>query len=140
MSAADRPAKPLPDVTDPWYGPYWEGTRAGQLRFQHCDDCGYIRWPPGPLCPECLSGRAGWRPVRPTGRIYSFGVYEHCYNEAFRADLPYNVALVCLDDGPRLMTNIVGIANDEIGIDMPVTAVFEPVTDQVTLVKFRPQA
>jgi uncharacterized OB-fold protein len=97
-----------------------------------------VRWPPGPLCPECLSERATWQPVTPTGRIYSFAIYEHCYHEAFRPDIPYNVAMVELDDGPRLMTNLVGIRNEDIAIGAPVVAVFEPVTDEVTLVKFRP--
>jgi uncharacterized OB-fold protein len=130
--------KPLPDVHDPLYEPYWHGTKDEQLVLQVCDACGYVRWPPSPLCPECLADGGTWRPLPLEGTVYSVAVYEHCYHEAFRDDLPYNIAMVELDAGPRVMTNIVGIDNEDITIGMRVVAAFTPVTDEVTLLKFRP--
>jgi uncharacterized OB-fold protein len=75
-----------------------------------------------------------------TGTIWSYAIYEHAYHEAFKAELPYNVALVELDAGPRLITNIVGIPNEEIEIGMRVQAEFQDAAGGVTLVRFRPVA
>lgn len=130
--------RPLPDTDDPVAGPFWTAAREHRLEFQRCAECGYHRWPPAELCPECLSPEAEWTQVPPRGRVWSFCVYEHCYHEAFRADLPYNVALVELESGPRILTNIVGADATGIEIGMPVLAEFTDVDDQVTLVRFRP--
>jgi uncharacterized OB-fold protein len=130
--------KPLPDVHDPLYEPYWRGTREERLVLQVCETCGYVRWPPSPLCPECLTDGGAWRAQPTEGTVYSVAIYEHCYHEAFRDDLPYNIAMVELDAGPRVMTNIVGVANEDIAIGMRVAAEFAAVTDEVTLLKFRP--
>jgi len=75
-----------------------------------------------------------------TGTIWSFGIYDHVYDPSLRGAIPYNVTLVELDEGPRLITNLVGVELDAIRIGMRVTPVFEAVSDAVTLVKFRPLA
>lgn len=137
MSAPNRP---LPDLDRPTVAPFWRAAREGRLEFQRCGACGYLRWPPAPLCPECLTPGGEWTEVEGRGEIWSFGIYDHVYHPAFRADAPYNVALVQLDAGPRLITNIVGVPNEELRIGMRVRAVFEAVSPEATLVRFRPDA
>lgn len=132
-------AKPLPDVADPNMAPYWEAAKRHELRMQRCDSCGYVRFPPAKHCPECLDENHDWVLLSGRGTIWSFGVYHHLFNRAFADDIPYNVALVQLEEGPRLVTNIVGVENEAIEIGMPVEVEFDDVTDEVTLVRFRPR-
>ena len=131
--------KPLPDIADPLTAPYWAAARRHELRMQRCPACGYVRFPPARRCPECLDENDEWIQLSGRGTIWSFGIYHHVFNRAFAEDIPYNIALVQLDEGPRLITNIVGIPNESITVNMPVEAVFDDVTDEVTLVKFRPR-
>ena len=132
-------AKPLPDVTDRKMAPYWEATKRHELQMQRCPDCGYVRFPAALHCPECLEENNEWVQLSGRGTVWSFGVYYHVFNPNFADDIPYNVALVELEEGPRLVTNIVGVANEEIEMGMPVEAEFDDVTDEVTLVRFRPR-
>ena len=130
-------AKPLPHIT-PLTQPFWDAARAGRLMVQRCDRCGHTRFPPSKICDCCLSDETTWVEVGHQGTVWSVCEFHRAYFRGFEADLPYNVALVRLDDGPRLYTNLVSVHDHEIEIGMRVQAVFEPVTDTVTLVKFRP--
>ena len=132
------PRRPTPDADSPLVGHFWRAVRDGRLEFQRCAACGYLRWPPAPLCPECLAGGGEWTAVDGRGSVWSFGIYEHVYHEAFRGEVPYNVALVELDAGPRLITNLVGLPNEALRIGMRVLPVFEALGPDVTLVRFRP--
>jgi len=129
--------RPLPEITDQNRS-FWESARAGRLKLQRCRDCGRWRYPPAHHCYWCLSEEADWEPVSGRGTVYSFVVFHQAFHPAFKDRLPYNVAVVELVEGPRLVTNIVGCRNDEIYVGMPVEAVYEPLTEEVTLVKFRP--
>ena len=131
-------AKPLPHVT-PLTQPFWEAAKAGRLVVQQCGACGQRRFPPSKICDSCLSDAATWVDVSGQGTVWSVCEFHRAYFKSFAAELPYNVALVRLDEGPRLYTNIVGIPYEAIKIGMRVNAVFEPVTDDVTLVKFGPK-
>jgi len=103
---------PLPDET-PLSRPYWDSLRQGRLTFQRCRKCGHAWLPPRAECPECLAAEWDWADASGKGRVISWVVYHHAYHEAFHDRLPYNVALVELDEGPRLITNIV---NPQAGI------------------------
>ena len=138
MTAAATPPKPLPDPDDPVSGPFWREAAEGRLSFQKCSSCGYLRWPAGTVCPECWSREAEWTPVEPTGEIWSFGVYDRAFSKAFEADIPYVVALVQLDAGPQMISNVIGVEPPDVEVGMRVTAVFEPFADGGALVKFRP--
>ena len=113
---------PLPDET-PLSRPYWDALRQGRLTFQRCR-CGHAWLPPRAECPECLAAEWDWAQASGKGRVISWVVYHHAYHEAFKERVPYNVALVELDEGPRLITNIV---NPEAGIkaERPVTLKIE---------------
>ena len=131
--------KPLP-VPSELSPPFWESCRRHELVVQRCHSCAAFRFPPAPLCPECLSEATEWKRVSGRGRVFSFVVFRRVYHPAFEADLPYTVALVELDEGPRLISNVVGCPPEDVTCDMPVEVVFEDVTPEVTLPKFRPAA
>jgi uncharacterized protein len=129
-------AKPLPRVTAD-NRPFWEAAHRHQLALQRCGGCGQFRYPPAPVCPECLSDLAEWTPVNGRGTVSTFVVFHKRYFESFTTDIPYNVVQVQLDEGPRLTANLVNIANDEIRIGMRVEVVFDDVTPEVSLPRFR---
>lgn len=130
-------SKPLPTVTLDG-APFWEATREKTLKIQHCPDCGQYQFPPRRLCMHCAGRKVGWRTVCGQGRIYSFTIVHRAPEASFAAEVPYVVAVIDLAEGGRMMTNLVGCSPADVRVDMPVTAVFEEVTDTVTLVKFRP--
>ena len=103
---------PLPEPT-PLSKPYWDALGDGRLTFQRCRKCGHSWLPPRAECPECLAAESDWTTASGKGRVISWVIYHHAYHEAFRNRLPYNVALIELDEGPRLITNIV---NPEAGM------------------------
>src|SRR3954463_860226 len=103
---------PLPEPT-PLSKPYWDALAQGRFTFQRCRKCNHAWLPPRAECPECLA--AEWDGATPCGkgRVISWVIYHHAYHEAFKDRVPYNVTLVELDEGPRLITNIV---NPEAGL------------------------
>jgi len=129
--------KPLPRIDEEARG-YWEALARHELYFQRCRDCGTKRFYPRALCPVCLSSATEW--VRASGRgvVYSFTVTYQNQAPGFREELPYVLAIVELDEGVRMMTNVVGCAPDAVRVGMPVQVVFEDVTAEITLPKFRP--
>ena len=129
--------KPLPRIDEESRG-FWEALTRHELYFQRCRDCGTKRLYPRALCTACLSSATEW--VRASGRgiVYSFTVTHQNQSPGFRDELPYVLAIVELEEGPRLMTNVVGCAPDAVRIGLPVQAVFEDVTPEVTLLKVRP--
>jgi uncharacterized OB-fold protein len=130
-------ARPLPRIT-PDNRPFWEATRRHELRLQRCTACGRFRYPPSPVCPDCLGETAEWTRVSGRGTVTTWVVFHKLYFPAFAGDLPYNVVQVELEEGPRLTANVVGAPNDAIRIGLPVEVVFDDVTAEVTLPRFRP--
>ena len=130
--------KPLPAITEEG-APYWEGCRAGELRVQRCTACARLHFPPSILCPHCLAEGGEWVALSGRGRIYSFIIVHRPQHPAFFEDVPYNVAIIELDEGIRLHSTIRDCPNDELSIGMPVEVVFDRVNDEVTLPRFRPR-
>lgn len=129
--------KPLPVVTAE-NQPFWDACKRHELRLQRCEDCGKVRYPIFKTCDNCLSGHFVWEKVSGSGKVFSWVVFHRPYYPSFAEDVPYNVAMVELEEGPRLLANLVGVKNEDIYIGMPVEAVFEDVTEEVTIFKFRP--
>lgn len=119
--------------------PYWRGVAEGRLMIQHCDDCIAEIFPPRPVCPSCWSRALSWHEASGKARIESFSVVHRAPNETFAPEVPYVVALVLLEEGPRLMTNIVGCPPGDVEIDMRVRAVFTQYQGFV-LPQFEPEA
>jgi len=97
--------------------------RSHHLRFQHCTECGYRRFPVARFCPQCLSPDWSWAQDSGLGSVWSFAVYHRCFHPAFAAAIPYNVALVELDSGPRLITNVLAAGAGQLRIGLRVRAV-----------------
>jgi hypothetical protein len=109
-----------------------------ELRFQQCDACGYLRHPSAPRCPECLGADFHWQPDRGLGAIWSFCVYHRAFDPAFAEAVPYNVAMVELDTGPRLISNVLGVEAAELRIGLRVRAEPREVAPGRHLVYFVP--
>jgi len=130
-------SKPLPGVDDV-NRPYWEAARRHELVIQKCRRCGHYRYPPGTNCPECLSADPEWVKVSGRGTVFTWTVFHKVYHPAFAGDAPYAVVAVELEEGPRITSNLVDCPLENIRIDMPVEVVFDDVTGEITLPKFRP--
>jgi uncharacterized OB-fold protein len=129
--------KPLPRLDDA-NRPFWEGARQGELRLQQCTACGTHRFPARRHCARCGGEESRWAPVSGRGTVWSFCFFHQVYFEGFRADAPYNVVQIRLEEGAMLFSNLVGVERERIRIGMTVLPHFDPVTDEVTLVKFKP--
>lgn len=129
-------SKPLPTITDE-NREFWEGARRGRIRMQRCVACAHIRFPINHVCPRCLSGEYEWTDLSGRGEVFSYVVFYQLYNKAFEKDLPYNVALVQLEEGPRMYSNIVGVDNEAVKVGDKVEAVFDAVTTEVTIPRFK---
>ena len=132
-------ARPIPEVS-PALAPYFAAARAGRLVVQRCTGCGALRFPPRELCSACLATEAEWQEVSGHGEIFSYYVMHQIYHPGFAAEVPYAVVVVKLEEGPKLTSNVVDCPLDEIAIGMPVEVVFEELSPEVTLPKFRRRA
>jgi uncharacterized OB-fold protein len=128
--------RPLPQITLD-NREFYEAARRGELRFQRCSDCGTWRHYPRPSCPHCLSRRHRWELASGRGRVYTWTIVHGPTLPAFQDEVPYNVVDVLLDEGIHFQSQLLDCPPDEIHADMPVQAVFVPVTEDITLVKFR---
>ena len=138
MTAPPSP-KPIPEASAV-LAPYFEAARAGRLVVQRCAGCGALRFPPRELCSACLATDATWQEVSGRGEIFSYNVMHQVYHPGFAADVPYAVIVVKLEEGPKITSNLVDCPVREIAIGMPVEVVFEELSREVTLPKFRRRA
>jgi len=129
--------KPLPGINE-LNKPFWEATKRHELVLQHCLKCGVYRYPAGLTCPECVSDELEWRKVSGRGVVYTWTVFHRAYHPAFANEIPYAVVAVELDEGPRMITNLVDCQLVDIKIGIPVEVTFEDVNEEISLPKFRP--
>jgi uncharacterized protein len=129
--------KPLPILTEENRG-HWDAALRGELRLQRCSTCGYARFPIATICPRCSSFQFEWALLSGRGTVASWVVFHKAYWPAFASDLPYIVAQIELEEGPRYTSNLVELGGQAVSIGMPVEVVFERVTSLVSLPKFRP--
>jgi len=129
-------SRPIPAPT-PETAHFWEGTLAGELRLQRCDACEHVYFPPRPFCPACSTRNVTVFAASGRGRLASYVISERPH-PAF--DGPYAIALVELDEGPRMMSNIVGCPQtpEALELDMPLKVTFERVSDEIALPLFEP--
>src|SRR5215469_609830 len=124
MAAKDNFPRPIPEFGAE---PFWEGCNRDELLMQRCSECRKFRWLPQPMCPACNSLKHEWVRVSGKGSVYSYTIITHPVHPAAVSKVPYNVAQVQLaeDPGLILLTNLVGIRNEDIRIGMPVQVTFE---------------
>ncbi len=137
VSEVQTPAKPVP-VVQPWARPFWDAAREHKLVLQHCEACDKAIHYPRMVCPHCSSNRLGWRQASGRGTIYSYTIVLNNAPSAFLADMPYVVAVIELDEGVRMLSNIVDGDPNALRCGLPVEVVFEKLNEEFTLPKFRP--
>jgi uncharacterized OB-fold protein len=131
--------KPLPRPLNPELTrPFWEAAKRHELVMPRCKTCDQLFFYPRSECPRCLGSDLEWVPVSGRGRLHSFTIINQPVNAAFRDDVPYVYAVVQLIEGPRMISNLVECDVESVSVDMPVEAVFDDVTPEWTLVKFKP--
>ena len=115
---------PGPDITD-LNRPYWEGLKEGMHQYQRCNACGHNWLPARSECPGCLGDAWSWKRAGGKARLVSWVVYRMAYHASFAKRLPYTVAVVELEEGPRMFSNIVDADAYALKIDMPLRMVIE---------------
>jgi uncharacterized OB-fold protein len=131
--------KPLP-VPDPLTKIYWDSVKAHAMQMQQCDACHKFVFYPRNVCPHCGSRNLSWKPVSGKGKVYGFTISHQKGMPVFGAEAPYTVAVVELEEGVRMMTNLIGIEPDpdKIKVGMAVVVHYDDVTETITLPKFKP--
>lgn len=124
---------PLPDEDTQ---PFWDGCADGRLLVPECAACGARRWPPGPMCPVCQSTETHWLEASRRGTLYSWIVAVHPTDQVLADQVPYTVALVELDEGVRVIGNVLDVDPAELVAGMPLDVVFEE-ADGIRLPNFR---
>lgn len=134
------PQRPLPQPITPEAKPYWDGARDGKLMIPKCRACGKSHLYPRVMCPHCASRELEWIQASGRGKLFSFEIAHQILNKAFKVKPPVILALVELEEGPRLLTNLVNATPDPktLRCDMPVQVVFERLSDEITLPMFQP--
>ena len=126
---------PLPTPTD-ISAPFWEACGRGELTFQRCRDCNGITFIPQPACTHCLSSNLGWETSSGKGAIYSWTVVWRPQTPAF--EIPYAIAIVDVDEGYQMMSNIIHIDPAKLAIGMRVEVAFHKMSDEITMPYFQP--
>ncbi len=135
--SAPHPGIPLPRPT-PLSRPHWDGCAEGVLRVQRCDDCGAFVFVPSPVCGSCRSMKLSWVDSSGRGTLYSYTTVHRPQQPAF--EVPYVVAIVELEEGWHMLSNLVDVSPDEVAIGMPLEVHFERKSDEIVLPYFRPRA
>jgi uncharacterized OB-fold protein len=146
MTATAAASKPVP-VPDAASAPFFDGALRGQLMLLRCGRCAtfmsptaYLRTPRRARCVACFSAELEWTPATGQATLYSFALMHQRYDEAFAAELPYNIAVVETEEGVRLTSQVVDCDNDRLRIGMPLEVTFERMSEDVAVPKFRPRA
>jgi uncharacterized OB-fold protein len=133
----NTPKKPVP-VVNPWARPFWEAARDHKLVIQKCKDCDKYVFYPRIACPHCFSDEVTWVQASGKGKIYTYSVVVSNAPSAFVQDMPYVIAVIRLDEGVQMLSNVVECKPEDVRCDMPVEVTFEKLDEQFTLPKFKP--
>jgi len=134
------PGFPAPNV-DVLSEPFWSAAQRSQLVIQQCCKCADIHFPPAPVCPRCLAAEQRWIPASGRATLFTWGVFHKAYWDSVAELTPYLVAVVELEEGPRLMTNLVGIdTEDQLRLGMPLEVTFRQQSPDFQAPVFRPEA
>jgi uncharacterized OB-fold protein len=131
--------KPIP-FPDNVTSAYWDAAGENKLLIQQCIDCGTRQFFPQSYCRNCLGENIEWIEASGKGKVYTFTIVKRPPTARFQEDVPYVVALIELEEGVRMMSNVVEIYPDDVRVDMPVEVVFDKITSAISLPKFRPIA
>jgi uncharacterized OB-fold protein len=127
---------PQPAVTE-LSAPFWASGLDGTLRLQKCSACGHIRFPLDAICPRCLSSEHEWTALSGRGTVQTFIRFQRAYDPSWEDKVPYVVALIELEEGPVMISNVVGEGALDVKVADPVEVVFEWKSDEAALPQFR---
>ena len=133
MSEAPRP-KPQPTE---WSQPFWDACARGELVAQRCVGCETLRHYPQPLCPACQSSAFEWAKLSGSGEIYSYSVAHRAFHPAWTDHVPYVLATIELDEGVRMLCDLLDVAPEQVRIGQRVQAYFEELPGQGVMPRFR---
>jgi uncharacterized OB-fold protein len=136
--SGSKPSSRPSVLPDEFSRPFFDGCERGVLLIRRCMDCKGWNAPSDPYCSVCASPRLDWAASSGRGTVHTHGIVHHIYHPGFKDEAPYNVAVVELEEGPRLNTHIVGCEDDEIRVGMPVIVEFVTTDTDVVIPKFRP--
>jgi uncharacterized protein len=136
--AREGPRYDLP-APDPETQPFWDAARSGTLLIRRCGDCGRFHFYPRPFCPVCWSSNVEWVEASGRATLYTWSVVRRNDLPPFGERVPYVAAVVDLDEGPRMMTNVVDCAFDALEVGMPLEVLFQETSEDVTIPVFRPR-
>ena len=129
-------ASGLVPLTDEFSQAYWDAAAEGRLLIQRCPGCGHHQFYPRRHCAHCFAPDPVWHPASGRGRVHTYTVVRQTPNAEFGGDCPYLLAIIELDEGPRLTARILGASLVEVRCDAPVTVVFSAADHDVTLPNF----
>jgi uncharacterized OB-fold protein len=127
----------VPEVP-PAHQPFWDAVKRHRAELQRCDRCSRFRFVPSERC-ACGSPDATWTAIAGTGRVYTYTVVHRAPTPWYQEQAPYVIVHVTLDEGPRMISTLVGCDPAEVAIDLPVELVYDDVTPELTLYRFRPR-
>ncbi len=130
--------RPLPRLDEPDTQPFWEATKQHELRYQVCDDCSSVVFFPRRHCPHCMGFRLSWRTSAGEGTVYTFTIIRQIGHPAFRPLVPYVVAWIDLDEGFRMVSNVVGVDAEQVRIGQRVRVTWEDQEGGIALPVFTP--
>jgi hypothetical protein len=139
MSDASKSEPIRPTINDV-NRPFWDACARGELRLQRCRSCGHLRYPAAIVCPECLSAETEWQAVSGRGKVFSFVVFQRAYHPAWEGRVPYNVALIELDEGPILLSNVIDVDNARLTVGLDVRIAFRRLDEALSIPVFVPAA
>jgi len=128
----DPTVKPVP-TPDGDSQAMWDGFKEGKLLLQHCNDCGHVQYYQQAMCRICQSGNIEHREASGRGTVHSYSIVYRAPGPAFKGDVPYAVLLVDLEEGPKMISSLVGKDFDELDFDVPVKLQTVQISDEVTL-------
>ena len=135
---SEMPPRVVPDASEV-STPFWDATRERRLVLQRCPTCDAFVWYPRPFCPACLRESLEWTEVSGFGSVYAVSVHHRAPSPEMAARAPYAVALVELEEGARLMGNVVGCDPAEVHVGQRVRATWDPLEDGRHLLLFEPR-
>lgn len=131
-----KPPRPIPSPTELSEG-FWQGVREGRLVIQRCQHCGLLRHYPQSMCPACRKLGFDWAPVSGRGTIYSYTVAHRAFHPAWQAHVPYAIATIELDEGVRMVCDLLGTPPEAVAIGQRVEVFFESLPGQGPMPRFR---
>ena len=117
--------------------PFWDACKEGTFLVKHCNACGRDHFYPRPFCPSCWSDDVSWKEASGRATLYTYSIVHVNEMPPFAERVPYVAAIAELDEGPRVMTNVVGVAFEDLRVGMPLVVEFTPISDDITIPLFR---